>query len=181
MKIYISGGAKNGKSMFAQETAKKLAKEGHLWYLATMEPHDEEDLARIARHRDERAGWGFKTAEWGRNLALYCEEIDCKGTYLVDSVTALLTNEMFSGAMSGGINYEAPAKVAEDLLAFAEKAENVVFVSDNLFCDAVFYDEWTESYRKGLGDVDRIVAEKCDVVAEFCCGQIIFYKGAELL
>ncbi|MBQ7874533.1 MAG: bifunctional adenosylcobinamide kinase/adenosylcobinamide-phosphate guanylyltransferase [Oscillospiraceae bacterium] len=180
MRIYISGGAKNGKSMFAQEIAKKLSSEGHLWYLATMEPHDDEDLARIARHRDERAGWGFRTAEWGRNIALHCEEIDCKGTYLVDSVTALLSNEMFSG-MSGEINKNAADKTAEELLAFSEKAENVVFVSDNIFCDAAFYDEWTDSYREGLAKVDRTIAEKCDVVAEFSCGQIIFYKGAELI
>ena len=56
MKIYISGGAKNGKSMFAQEIAKKLSSEGHLWYLATMEPRDNEDDARVLRHRKERAG-----------------------------------------------------------------------------------------------------------------------------
>lgn len=180
MRIYISGGAKNGKSMFAQKAAKKLSSEGHLWYLATMEPRDDEDNARVLRHRKEREGWGFRTAEWGRNIALHCGETDCKGTYLVDSVTALLSNEMFCG-MSGDINKEAPAKVAKELLAFSEIAKNVVFVSDNIFCDAAFYDEWTDSYRKGLAEVDRTIAEKCDVVAEFSCGQIIFYKGAELL
>ncbi len=180
MKIYISGGAKNGKSIFAQEIAKKLSSEGHLWYLATMEPRDDEDDARVLRHRKERAGWGFKTAEWGRNIALHCEEYDCKGTYLVDSVTALLSNEMFGG-MSGDINHKASKKVADELIAFSDAVANVVFVSDNIFCDAAFYDEWTDSYRKGLAEVDRAVAEKCDVVAEFSCGQIIFYKGAELV
>ncbi len=180
MKIFISGGAKNGKSMFAQKCAKKLAEEEHLWYLATMEPHDDEDFARVARHRNERAGWGFKTAEWGRNIALHSEETDCKGTYLVDSVTALLSNEMFCG-MSGSINKNAPAKVAAELIDFSEKAANVVFVSDNIFCDAAFYDEWTDSYRAGLAFVDKALAEKCDVVIEFSCGQIIYYKGEELL
>ena len=180
MKVFISGGAKNGKSMFAQECAKKLSEKDHLWYLATMEPRDDEDLARVARHRTERAGWGFKTAEWGRNIALHSQEIDCKGTYLVDSVTALLSNEMFCG-MSGDINKLAPEKVAKELIDFSDIAENVVFVSDNVFSDAAFYDEWTDSFRKGLAEVDRALAEKCDVVAEFCCGTIIYYKGAELL
>ena len=180
MKIFISGGAKNGKSMFAQEIAKKLSCEGHLWYLATMEPRDNEDDARVIRHRKEREGWGFKTVEWGRNIALHCEEFDCKGTYLVDSVTALLSNEMFGG-MSGEPDKSAPERVAKDLIAFSETAKNVVFVSDNIFCDAAFYDEWTDSYREGLAFADRRIAEKCDVVAEFSCGQIIFYKGAELI
>lgn len=180
MKIYISGGAKNGKSMFAQEIAKKLSEDGHLWYLATMEPRDDEDEARVLRHRKEREGWGFKTAEWGRNIALHSKEYDCEGTYLVDSVTALLSNEMFGG-MSGDINYSASFKVSEELISFSDNVKNVVFVSDNIFCDAAFYDEWTDSYRKGLAEVDRAVAKKCDVVAEFSCGQIIYYKGAELV
>ena len=72
-------------------------------------------------------------------------------------------------------------KVAKELIGFASSVENVVFVSDNIFCDAAFYDEWTDSYREGLAKVDRLVAENCDVVAEFSCGQIIFYKGAELV
>lgn len=180
MKILISGGAKNGKSMFAQECAKKLSEPGHLWYLATMEPHDDEDYARIARHRNERAGWDFGTAEWGRDIETHIDEADRKGTYLVDSVTALLTNEMFGG-MSGEINFAAPDKTASGLIAFSETAENVVFVSDNIYCDATFYDEWTEAFRNGLAAVDRRLAEVCDVVAEFCCGQIIYYKGAGLL
>ena len=115
MKIFISGGSKNGKSMFAQTCAKKLAKENHLWYLATMEPHDGEDNARIARHRNERAGWGFDTVEWGRDIGKHLPETDRMGTYLVDSVTALLTNEMF-GDMNGSTDYAAADKTAGDAL-----------------------------------------------------------------
>ena len=98
----------------------------------------------------------------------------------MDSVTALLTNEMF-GDMNGSINSAAVDKTANGLIAFANTAENVVFVSDNIYCDAAFYDEWTEAFRKGLAEVDCRLAAECDVVAEFCCGQIIYYKGAELL
>lgn len=180
MKIFISGGAKNGKSMFAQECAKQLSKENHLWYLATMEPHDGEDNARILRHRNERAGWGFNTVEWGRDITSHLDETDEQGTYLVDSVTALLTNEMF-GDMNGKLNSSAAAKTANELLTFAKKAENTVFVSDNIYCDAAFYDDWTEAFRKGLAEVDARIAEQCDIVAEFCCGQIIYYKGANIL
>ena len=85
------------------------------------------------------------------------------------------------GGMSGEINKPAAEKVANELIAFSDAVENVVFVSDYFLCDAAFYDEWTDSYREGLAKVDRAVAEKCDVVAEFSCNQIIFYKGAELV
>lgn len=180
MKIFISGGSKNGKSMFAQKCAKKLSSESHLWYLATMEPHDSEDDARIARHRNERAGWGFKTAEWGRSISKYEKEYDCKGTYLVDSVTALVTNEMF-GSMEGEPDFSAAKRVSEDLLFFAEHIQNAVFVSDNVFCDARFFDRFTESFRKALAEADSALAASCDIVVEFSCGNPIFYKGEELL
>ena len=70
MKIFISGGCKNGKSYFAQSLAKQLAEEsgGPLYYIATMIPCDEEDRARIRRHIEDRAGWGFETIEQGRNI-----------------------------------------------------------------------------------------------------------------
>ena len=57
MNVFISGGAKNGKSMFAQRAAKEMAEEkgAPLYYVATMIPHDEEDEARIARHIRERS------------------------------------------------------------------------------------------------------------------------------
>lgn len=180
MKIFISGGAKNGKSMFAQQLAKKLSSPDHLWYLATMEPHDEEDWARIARHCKERDGWGFKTVEWGRNLLSHQEEMDSKGVYLVDSVTALLTNEMF-GTMDGHYNAHAVEDVSQGLLALLKRADSVILVSDNIFADATTYDKMTEDFRKGLARIDRCLAEECDVVLEFSCGCPIFYKGEKLL
>ena len=41
MKIFISGGCKNGKSSFAQDIAKKLAGNSKLYYVATMIPRDD--------------------------------------------------------------------------------------------------------------------------------------------
>ena len=62
MRIFITGGCKNGKSYYAQTLAK--AQQGlPLYYVATMEPRDEEDRLRIARHLKEREGWGFVTVE----------------------------------------------------------------------------------------------------------------------
>jgi hypothetical protein len=62
--ILISGGCKNGKSYYAQQLAVRQAEDGApLYYIATMDPADEEDHARILRHRREREGWGFTTLE----------------------------------------------------------------------------------------------------------------------
>ena len=66
MSTYISGGCKNGKSFYAQRVAQ--AGGAPLYYVATMIPHDDEDRARIVRHRQARAGWGLRApaADGGR-------------------------------------------------------------------------------------------------------------------
>lgn len=95
MKIFISGGCKNGKSSLAQQLAVKLSQGKKRYYLATMIPCDGEDLARIRRHRADRDGLEFETVEAGRNICAAIKDCDPAGSYLLDSVTALLLNELY--------------------------------------------------------------------------------------
>ena len=175
MKVFISGGCKNGKSYFAQSLAKQIAEEsgGPLYYIATMIPHDDEDRARIRRHIEDRDGWGFETIERGRDIKRIFDKASENGTFLLDSVTALLANEMFDG---GDVHTEAYLKIAEELEYAAGRASNIVFVSDYIYSDADIYDELSESYRGGLGYIDRALAGVCDRVTEVAYGQIFDYK-----
>ena len=173
MKIFLSGGAKNGKSTLAQRLSKTLARNGPLYYAATMIPHDGEDEARIARHLREREGWGFETVECPLEPHAAMEKRP-RGTVLFDSVTALLANEMFSAR---GIDPDAPQRAKQSLLRLAAWAEHIVFVSDFIYSDAGRYDEWTNTYRRGLADIDRALCAVCDTAAEVCAGNVILHKG----
>lgn len=184
MNILISGGAKNGKSYFAQRQAKQMAAEQGvpLYYIATMIPHDEEDQARIRRHIKERAGWGFETLECGRNLPGILNEegeahtpADPRGAFLLDSVTALLSNEMFGE--DGSFDAGAAERVARDCTAFAKATGNTVFVSDYIYGDAQRYDDMTEEYRRGLAYIDRQLAKVCDRVIEVSAGVATDWKS----
>lgn len=175
MIAFFSGGAKNGKSTLAQSLAKRLAGEGPLYYSATMIPHDDEDLARIARHLREREGWGFTTLDCGNRVTKRIIDKKINGTFLFDSVTALLANEMFPPA---GPDLAAPERVKEDLLTLADWAENIVFVSDFIFADAGRYDGLTQAYRAGLAAADRALCARADLVVEVCAGQTWIHKGA---
>lgn len=183
MKIFISGGAKNGKSFYAQTRAKEMSDEHNapLYYIATMIPHDEEDRARIRRHLTERDGWGFITLEQptGINGLVKNTAVDIKGAFLLDSVTALLANEMFSDA---GFDGTAPDRVIENLKEFASAAENIVFVSDYLYGyrqraeDAGEQRDYTDEYVRGLAQIDRFLAGICDQVIEISAGLPIIHK-----
>ena len=93
MNYFLSGGAKNGKSSLAQQIV--CAQGGPHYYLATMIPHDDEDRLRIRRHLENRAGLGFQTVECGTDILASLSQMDPDGAVLLDSVTALLSNEMF--------------------------------------------------------------------------------------
>lgn len=183
MNIFISGGCKNGKSYHAQELARSMAQENNLplYYLATMIPHDEEDDARIRRHLSEREGWGFDTIEQGVNICgalnvktVSGKEVDPKGVFLLDSVTALLSNEMFTE--TGEVDFEAPLRLKQELVEFACKTGNTVFVSDYIYSDSYAFDDFTEPYRKGLALLDRSLACACDRVVEVSYGFKHIYK-----
>lgn len=178
MKVFISGGCKNGKSTYAESIAVELAAGRPLYYMATMIPHDEEDLQRIRNHVEARKGKGFLTVECGEGLMQALTELRKRepgaenGVFLVDSVTALLSND-----------YEHPEKVLGDLSSFFQNVRDAVFVSDFIYSAQEGYSKETEEYRKGLAACDRMLAKGCDRVLEICAGQALEYKnkcGGEL-
>ena len=176
MIVFVSGGAKNGKSGFAQDLAVKLAGGGKRYYVATMIPVDEEDRERIRRHVADRAGLGFETIECGGDI-LSCLNYDKNGAFLLDSVTALLQNVMFPPERNYEMDLQAAEKCAEDVVSFAKSVANAVIVSDYIYSDAQHYDESTECYRRCLAEIDRRLAQISDTVIEVSAGQLIFHKG----
>lgn len=173
MKILLLGGSKSGKSGLAQCLARNLAGTKALYYWATMEPTDAEDQARIRRHLRERAGWGFQTVEQGRDLPRALHTLDGGGTVLLDSVTALLANEMFGLEM----DLDAPKRVTRNLLQLGNSVANLVCVCDDLFRDAGRYDPMTEEYRRGLAQICRSLASEFDVTSEVLLGKPKAYRG----
>lgn len=173
MKVLLVGGSKSGKSMLAQQLTKKLGKNRPLYYWATMEPTDEEDRARIARHRDERAGWGFATVEQGRDLPAALPQMDPAGAVLFDSVTALLSNEMFGAA----IDPSAPERALLELRQVSRYPAHFICVCDQIWHDGGRYDETTEAYQKGLAHLCRSLAKEFDAVAEVTAGIAHMWKG----
>lgn len=57
MAILVTGGARSGKSGFAEQYAKRAAARGI--YIATCLPYDEEMVERIGKHRTDRVESGF--------------------------------------------------------------------------------------------------------------------------
>ena len=174
MTVFISGGAKCGKSSLAQDISVALAKGGKHYYVATMIPSGPEDHDRIQRHIVDRDGLGFETVECFKNIMSVADQ---QGTFLVDSVTALIQNSLFPIEKNYEMDLDAANRCAEKIIEFAGTVRHAVFVSDYIYSDAERYSESTEMYRKCLAGIDRRLATVCDTVIEVSAGQFIIHKG----
>ena len=115
-------------------------------------------------------------------------KVDPTGVFLLDSVTAIMENEMFQRVESANnslkgsnhieIVYDETAKdrVKADMVAFARATGNTVFVSDGIYGDMGEYSQSTEDYRKALAAVDRALAKACDNVVEITYGMEEVWK-----
>jgi len=96
--IFITGGARSGKSDFGERYAMKLAKSGI--YIATSQIWDDEMAERVSSHRQTRDSSGFpwETIEEPYRLAELLRELNHSGddaqrpAVLVDCITLWLSN-----------------------------------------------------------------------------------------
>ena len=177
MTIFLSGGAKSGKSSLAQDLTVALAEGGKHYYVATLIPSGAEDDDRIRRHLADRDGMGFETVECFRNILDCLKTADKNGAFLVDSITSLIQNALFPVEKNYEMDIDAANRCADELVEFARIVRHAVFVSDYIYSDAEVFSESTEMYRKCLATIDRRLAAVCDTVAEVASGNPIVYKG----
>ena len=135
----------------------------------------EEDDERITRHRRERDGWEFVTVEQPVFIEDILNKCDCGGSFLLDSLTALLANEMFPP--DGSFDEHAGERIQSGLSQVLSKLEDIVVVSDYIYGDALIFDRLTEQYRRSLAEIDRAAAKMCDVVLEIAYSGVIVHKG----
>lgn len=173
MNYLVIGGSKSGKSNISEQIALDLNKDKVI-YIATMKPFDIEDEERIKNHIKAREGLNFITIEKERSLHEIVNEIKEQDTVLLDSITSLLTNEMFAG---NEIITDPSIKILTSLDLIMNKAENTVIVSDFIFNDSVEYDDITEIYKKELGIINRHLARICENVIECAFGNVKYHKG----
>lgn len=102
--VLVTGGARSGKSTFAERLAARLAKQQPVCYLATSETNDPEMSARVAAHRAARpAAW--KTVECPLDVPAALKthaDPGRSGVFLLDCVTFWVSNLIFAGGVLGG-------------------------------------------------------------------------------
>ena len=185
MMILVYGGSGSGKSEFAEKRISELNKGNSLYYLATMQVYDNEDLERIKRHKKLRLGKGFITLEKSKNVGDVLDELNKeKSDILLECMSNLVANEMFdeeagkeNDAESNNDNNIGDdktklvfEKIKKDILKIKTACDNFVIVSNNIFEDGYTYDKSVEDYMKVLGDINRYITMISDEVWEVVAG-----------
>lgn len=178
MIILIVGGSKSSKSFYGERFANMLSSKGKLYYLATMNPYDLEDLKRIEEHIKNREEYNFTTIEQKSDLHNILHKFSSGDTVLLDSVTSLATNEMF---MNENFNENISEKISKDIMDLSQTVNNLIIVSDYVFSDSIIYDSYTERFRRELGHINCNIAKLADSVIEASYGNLIYHKGKEVL
>jgi adenosylcobinamide kinase/adenosylcobinamide-phosphate guanylyltransferase len=91
--IYLSGGARSGKSAYAQHLAEACS--GELLYVATAGIHDAEMEARVQKHRADRGERWSALEEPLDLVGRLLPVAERKGAILLDCVTLWVTNLLF--------------------------------------------------------------------------------------
>ena len=167
----VIGGAASGKSEYA-ENLTLCAGPLPRFYIATMEPFDDECRARIARHRVFRAQKSFETVECYTGLEQL--RLPNRGAVLLECMSNLVANELYSPS---GAGTDAEAAVLRGIDALLPQCRELVVVSNEVFSGGRDYEGDTIRYLQILAAVNRAMAARADKVAEIVCGQAVYYKG----
>jgi len=166
--ILVTGGARSGKSKFAEERAARHV--GPRIYIATAQPLDTEMAERIARHKTAR-GDRWRTEEVPLALVEALRATDGEGVRLVDCLTLWLSNVMHAGADPSG---EADA-LAECLQG---QASPVVLVTNEVGQGIVPDNPLARRFRDAAGLLNQRIAQVADEVVLVVSGLPVVLKSS---
>ena len=163
----ILGGARSGKSGFAQRQAESLP--GELIYVATAKALDVEMADRITRHRAER-GARWQTVEAPLDLAKVIGSKSRPGNVLlVDCLTLWASNLIFAEN-----NF---AQAINDLTSALAKAPGkIVLVSNEVGLGIVPDNALARRFRDVAGEVNQAVARSVDSAVFVAAGSPMVLK-----
>jgi adenosylcobinamide kinase / adenosylcobinamide-phosphate guanylyltransferase len=184
--IFISGGVRSGKSSFAEKTALELAKEngGQLNYLATGVASDQEMKERIAKHQSDReiGNYRWKTIEQSLNIGEIAHFFNDEDIILLDCVTTLLNNELFSANQKWDESFLT--KVMETIITgindIRDRAKVLIVVSNEVFHESMVENEMVFSYGRILGKIHQQLVKNADQAFLVEAGIAINMKGVRI-
>lgn len=185
--ILILGGARSGKSRFAQELARQFGEK--VLFVATGDPLDEEMSQRIAEHKRNRPR-NWSTLEARINIGeKIAEQIGDAEVVIIDCLTLLVTNVLLTGegkerVEADQIDYaSADSKVVDEIEGLIQCINNTnaifILVSNEVGMGLVPSYKSGRIYRDLLGKANQLLAQRADEVYFMVAGIPWQLKGKD--
>ncbi|MEB2310024.1 MAG: bifunctional adenosylcobinamide kinase/adenosylcobinamide-phosphate guanylyltransferase [Candidatus Brocadiaceae bacterium] len=171
---FVLGGARSGKSAFAEGLAKKYKE---VSYIATAEANDDEMRERIRTHRARRP-FTWKTFEAPYHVDTVVSGLNDKtGLVLIDCITLYITNmllrsEPANSTCCSSVQKENSQQRQEQILAeitklsrvCRESRSDVIIISNEVGLGIVPDNALSREFRDIAGYANQILASEADEV-----------------
>lgn len=172
--IFITGGARSGKSKYALKLAKNISRK--VLFLATGVAKDEEMKKRIEEHKKSRPTY-WETVEETKDIASTL--LNIKSSYkvvIIDCLTFFISNLLLDGINEKTI-LEEIRKIVEIIL---KNDYTVIVISNEVGGGIVPDNELGRKFRDTAGLANQIVAESAQQVYLVVSGIPLKIKGETL-
>lgn len=183
MLSFISGGARSGKSAFAERRAIQLHEQAvcqslvvRCVYLATcpVMTGDDEMNSRIRRHQQDRSHTVWHTMEETLHIDHVIRAHRSHDVILLDCLTLWLSNAMFQADM----NERSCIEYIEHCLAMARRQKlHLLIVSNDVNEDVPIRETVVQSYIRTLQQLHHRIVEHADEAVQVITGVPIWRKG----
>jgi adenosylcobinamide kinase/adenosylcobinamide-phosphate guanylyltransferase len=174
--ILITGGARSGKSSYAQNLAEALP--GPRAFVATCPATDAEMALRIDKHRQARSGQDWRTWEEPVDLpGALAQATDCP-TVLVDCLTLWINNLMYQEQTNS--EEEVQLRCQALIRAVRRHPGTIIFVSGEVGLGIVPENREARLFRDLLGRCNQLLAADADQVTLVACGLPLHLKQEAL-
>jgi adenosylcobinamide kinase / adenosylcobinamide-phosphate guanylyltransferase len=161
MLTLITGGARSGKSSFAQSLCQQAER---VVYIATATACDEEMRERIARHRHSRSACWITVEERLALAEVACRHVEHASIVLIDCLTIWLSNLLFELASDKPATIEHKAMEQAKQLIAASKRGNIIAVTNEVGSGIVPESPVARQFRDLQGFINQHMARAADSV-----------------
>lgn len=195
MIVFVSGGARSGKSRFAEEKAMEICQQSHggdiqggLVYVATARKTDGEMTERIRYHQEDRSEI-WHTIEEPFDLACIPGLTGIGDIVLVDCLTIWLSNMLYqtssfiSEKMEGSKQLIDVISLIDQFIEGAEeKRQTIIFVSNDVNeGEPALVDPMVREYIYTLEKVHRHIVDRAYSAVQVIAGVPLDWKGEKSL
>jgi len=167
--ILLLGGARSGKSRFAQEYARRNGE--NVLFVATATAGDEDMRRRIEKHKKDRPT-NWRTMEVVTNIGMQIETnardaqlivIDCI-TMLVNNIFSRYDEKQFDTIDDSVLEKEVVAEIEQLQMCMKKVRASFLVVSNEVGLGLVLDNRMGRLYRDSLGRANQMLAQESDEV-----------------